>query len=147
MAWLIERQFGCLTRLLGSKGRQPFDECFASFLVLLAQLGLPGKVFATGLVGPVCCILELLQFIRAILTRAPVESPPFVPQLTDLLREFLGRQVGADERLHLLHQLGPLRHDPESLPVLQLGKLRVDLLQLPCEPRRQDRGIRQLFRD
>ncbi len=136
-----------LASLLGSKSRQPFDQCFAPFLVFLAQLGLPGEVLATGLVGAVCCLLELLQFVRGILSRAPVESPPFVAQPTDLLREFLGRQIGADQRLHLLHQLGPLRHDPEGLPVLQLGKLRVDLLQLPCEPRRQGRRLRQLFRD
>ena len=147
MAWLIARQFGCSPACSRSKDRQPFDQCFAAFLVFLAQLGLPGEVFATGLVGAVCGLLELLQFVRGILARAPVESPPFVAQPTDLLREFLGRQIGADQRLHLLHQLGPLRHDPEGLPVLQLGKLRVDLFQLPCEPRRQGRGFRQFLRD
>ena len=134
-----------LARVLGGKIRQPFDQCFAPYLVLLAQLGLPGEVLATGLVGALCCLLELLQFIRWILPRTPVESPPFVAQPTDLLREVLGRQIDADQRLHLLHQLGPLRHDPEGLPVLQFGKLRVDLFQLPCKPRRQGRDCRQLL--
>ena len=116
-----------LAGLCRGEVRQPFDQRLTPLLVLPAQLGLPGEVLATGLVGAVGGLLELLQLVRGILACAPVESPPFVAQPTDPLREFLGRQIGADQRLHPLHQLGPLRHDTEGLPVLQLRESQVEL--------------------
>ncbi len=136
-----------LAGLLCGEGGQPLDQRLAPRLILPAQLGLPGKVLATGLVGALRRLLELLPLGRGLLPRAAVEGPPLVPQLADAPCEFLGGQIGADQGPHALDQLGPLRHDPEVLPVLQLRESRVDPLELSREPRGQGGCLLQGFRD
>ena len=65
----------------------------------------------------------------------------------DPVRQRLGLDGGIDERLHFLHELDPLRRDRESLPVLQVGELLVELLQLTGHVTRQRRSGRQLLLD
>ncbi len=130
-----------LAGLFRCEGRQPLEQRFAPRLVLLALLRLPGEVLATGLVGALGRLVELLPFRCGILPSTPMQGAPFVPQPADLPRELFGGEIGADQGLHPFDQLGSLRHDAEGLPVLEFLELRVDVLQFPIEPLGQRGGL------